>query len=154
MNIPDRIERTLVVPVSRQRVWDAITKPEHLAHWLGMVREMDFRVGGEIQFTWENERSPYPGTIETIEPLQRFAFRWSSYDIGHPELKLAPGPTTLVTFTLDEVAEGTRLTVVESGFASLPETIPAAQSQQDNQHGWQALLSGLRSYLEGQVEGS
>lgn len=151
MTIPDRIERIEVLPVSRERVWDAITKPEHLSHWLSMVRDMDFRVGGEINFTWENERSPYPGIIETIEPLHCFAFRWSSYAIGHPELKLAPTPSTRVSFTLEEIAEGTQLTLVESGFASLPEAIPAVQSSQDNQEGWQVILTGLRTYLQSQV---
>src|SRR5215469_3430481 len=96
MTIPDRIERTLVLPVPRERVWDAITKPEHLAHWLGMVSDLDFRVGGAMHFTWEHERSAYPGVIEVIEPLHRFAFRWSSYAIGHPALGLAPTATTLV----------------------------------------------------------
>ncbi len=63
MTIPDRIERIEVLPVSRERVWEAITKPEQLSQWLSMVRDMDFRVGGEIYFTWNNERSPYPGII-------------------------------------------------------------------------------------------
>lgn len=116
--IPDRIERIEVLPVSRERVWDAITKREQLSQWLSMVRDMDFRVGGEINFTWENERSPYPGIIEVIEPPHRFAFRWAAYAIGHPELKLAPTASTRVSFTLEEIAEGTQLTLVESGFAS------------------------------------
>lgn len=150
MTIPDRIERTLVLPISRERVWEAITQPEHLSHWLDMVSEMDFRVGGEIQFTWENKRSPYPGVIEVIEPLHRFAFRWSAYAIGHPELHLAATATTRVEFTLEEVAEGTQLTLIESGFASLPETIPGEQSRQDNQEGWNLLLTGLRTYLQSQ----
>src|SRR5229473_2939294 len=64
MTLPDQIERTLILPVPRERVWDAITKPEHLAHWLGMISDMDFRVGGAIHFTWENEPCPYPGMIE------------------------------------------------------------------------------------------
>jgi uncharacterized protein YndB with AHSA1/START domain len=148
MTLPDRIERTLVLPVSRQRVWGAITKPEHLAHWLGMVSEMDFRVGGAIHFTWENERSPYPGIIEVIEPLHRFAFRWSSYTIGRPKLRLASTATTLVEFILEELAEGTQLTLVESGFASLPQTIPVGEIYRDNQHGWQTLLAELRTYLQ------
>jgi hypothetical protein len=54
----------------------------------------------------------------------------------------------LVEFTLDEIAEGTRLTLVESGFASLSEGIQAAQADQDNQAGWQEGLSALRSYLQ------
>lgn len=149
--IPDRIERIEVLPVSRERVWDAITKPEQLSQWLSMVRDMDFRVGGEINFTWENERSPYPGIIEVIEPPHRFAFRWAAYAIGHPELKLAPTASTRVSFTLEEIAEGTQLTLVESGFASLPEAIPAVETHQDHQQGWQVILTGLRTYLQGQV---
>lgn len=148
MTLADRIQRVEILPVSRERVWDAITKPEQLSQWFGLVRDMDFRVGGEINFTWEQERSPYPGSIEVIEPPHRFAFRWNSYAIGHPELGLAPSPTTLVEFTLDEIAEGTRLTLVESGFASLAEVIQAAQADQDNQAGWQEGLSALRSYLQ------
>ena len=154
MSISDRIERIEVLPVSRERVWDAITKPEHLSHWLSMVRDMDFRVGGAIHFTWDNELSPYTGLIEAIEPSHRFAFRWSSYAIGHPELKLPSTASTLVEFTLEEVAEGTRLTLVESGFASLPEAIPAMQSYQDNQEGWQAILTGLHTYVQSHVKAS
>jgi uncharacterized protein YndB with AHSA1/START domain len=98
MTLADRIQRVEILPVSRERVWDAITKPEQLSQWFGIVRDMDFRVGGEINFTWEQERSPYPGIIEVIEPPHRFAFRWNSYAIGHPELGLAPSPTTVVEF--------------------------------------------------------
>ena len=153
MTLSDRIERTLVLPVPRQRVWDAITKPEQLAHWLGLVSDMDFRVGGAIHFTsWENERCPYPGIIEVIEPEHRFAFRWPTYAIGHPKLMLATAPSTLVEFTLEERADQTQLTLVESGFASLPQTIPAGEAYQENQHGWQVVLTELHAYLQSQVE--
>jgi len=151
LSIPDRIERIEVLPVARERVWDAITKPEQLSQWLSMVRDMDFRVGGEINFTWDNERSSYPGVIEVIEPVHRFAFRWYSHAIGHPELKLAPATGTLVEFTLEDIAEGTQLTLVESGFASLPDAVVAGQSYQDNQEGWNALLTGLRAFLQEKV---
>ena len=64
MTLSDRIERTMLLPVPRERVWDAVTKPEQFARWFGVVSAMDFRVGGAIQFTWENEPCPYPGVIE------------------------------------------------------------------------------------------
>ena len=152
MTLSDRIERTLVLPVPRQRVWDAITKLEHLAHWFGEVSDMDFRVGGAIHFIRENEPCPYPGMIEAIEPEHRFAFRWPSYAVGHPKLMLATAPSTLVEITLEERAEGTQLTLVESGFASLPQTIPAEEAYQENQHGWQEVLTELHAYLQSQVE--
>jgi uncharacterized protein YndB with AHSA1/START domain len=152
MTLPDRIERKLILPVPRERVWDAITKPEHLTHWLGMVSDMDFRVGGAIHFTWENERSPYAGRIEVIEPAHRFAFRWPSYAVGHPKVTFATVPSTLVEITLEERAEGTQLTLVESGFASLPQPIPSREVYQDHQQGWQALLTELRTYVQSQME--
>jgi uncharacterized protein YndB with AHSA1/START domain len=151
LTILDRIERIEVFPVARQRVWDAITKPEQFSQWFGVVRDMDFRVGGKINFTWEDELSPYPATIEAIEPYRFFAFRWHSYALGHPELQLAPTSGTLVEFTLADIAEGTQLTLIESGFASLTETIQATQAYQDNNGGWQECMTGLRTYLQGQI---
>ncbi len=152
MTLSDRIERTMVLPAPRQRVWEAITKPEQLAHWFGVVSDMDFRVGGAIHFTWKNEPCPYTGRIEVIEEPHRFAFRWPSYAVGHPNVTFATAPSTLVEITLEDQAEGTQLTLVESGFASLPQPIPPGEAYQDNQRGWQACLSALHAYLQSQVE--
>ena len=150
MTLSDRIERTMLLPVSRERVWNAVTKPEQLAHWFGVISDMDFRVGGAIQFTWDNERCPYPGVIETIEPEQRFSFRWPSYAVSHPNVTFASTPSTLVEITLEEGAEGTLLTLVESGFASLPQPIPVEEADNNNNDGWQECLNGLRDYLQSQ----
>jgi uncharacterized protein YndB with AHSA1/START domain len=150
MTLTDRIERTMVLPAPRQRVWEAITKPEQLAHWFGVVSDMDFRVGGAIQLRWENKPCPYSGTIEVIEPTQRFAFRWPSYAIAHPEITFDIVPSTRVEITLEEQAEGTLLTLVESGFASQPQSVPAEELYRGNQDGWQECLNGLRAYLQSQ----
>ncbi|HEY4384155.1 MAG TPA: SRPBCC family protein [Ktedonobacteraceae bacterium] len=150
MTFSDRIERTILLPVPRERVWDAVTKPEQFARWFGVVSGMDFRVGGAIQLSWENKPCPYPGTIEVIEPIQRFAFRWPSYAIGHPEITFDIVPSTLVEITLEEQAEGTLLTLVESGFASQPQPVPAEELYRGNQDGWQECLNGLRAYLQSQ----
>lgn len=150
MTLSDRIERTMLLPVPRERVWDAVTKPEQLARWFGVVSDMEFRVGGAIHFIWEDEPCPYSGRIEVIEPEQRFAFRWPSYAVSHPKLTFASAPNTLVEITLEERAEGTLLTLVESGFASLPEPIPAEEAYRDNKDGWHECLNGLRAYLQSQ----
>ncbi|QBD81019.1 ATPase [Ktedonosporobacter rubrisoli] len=150
MTLSDRIERTMLLPVPRERVWDAVTKPEQLARWFGVVRAMDFRVGGAIQLSWENKPCPYPGVIEAIEPVRRFAFRWPSYAVAHPEITFDIVPSTLVDITLEEHAEGTLLTLVESGFASQPLAVPAEELYRGNQDGWQECLNGLRAYLQHQ----
>ncbi len=88
---------------------------------------MDFRVGGAIQLSWKNKPCPYPGMIEVIEKPQRFAFRWPSYAISHPEITFDIVPSTLVDITLEERADQTLLTLVESGFASQPQPVPAEE---------------------------
>lgn len=87
-----------------------------------------------------------------IEEPHRFAFRWPSYAVGHPKVTFATAPSTLVEITLEDRAEGTQLTLVESGFASLPQPIPAREAYKDNQQGWQACLSALHAYLQSQME--
>ncbi len=37
MALPDRTERTMLLLVPRERVWEAITKPEQLARWFGVL---------------------------------------------------------------------------------------------------------------------
>src|SRR5258707_11582096 len=123
MTLSDRIERTMVLPAPRQRVWEAITKPEQLAHWFGVVSDMDFRVGGAIHFTWKNEPCPYTGRIEVIEEPHRFAFRWPSYAVGHPKVRFATAPSKLGEITLKARADETWLALVFSGFSRGPRPV-------------------------------
>lgn len=53
---------------------------------------------------------------------------------------------TLVTFELAEVPEGTRLTIVESGFEAIPLE-QRAKAFSDNDGGWDAQLSLIAKYL-------
>ncbi|HEX6084783.1 MAG TPA: SRPBCC family protein, partial [Thermoanaerobaculia bacterium] len=69
----------------------------------------------------------YPGyehvvmEIEVVEVVagQRFVYRWHPYAVD-PQVDYSSEPTTLVTFSLEDAAEGTLLTVVESGFDAIP----------------------------------
>jgi hypothetical protein len=56
-----------------------------------------------------------------------------------------------VSFRPEETTDGsgTRVTLVESGFASLPDQIEQ-QSQAGNDEGWAGELRELKEYLEGQ----
>jgi uncharacterized protein YndB with AHSA1/START domain len=74
--------------------------------------------------------------IEAVEPTHRFAFRWQA-DPGEM-------PMTLVEFTLEPHPTGTRLRVVESGFASLP---PERRTREGHVEGWQHELGDLAEYL-------
>ena len=140
-NVPDFIERELILPAPPSRVWTALTREEELSAWFGTQATIDLRPGGEVVFTWDGSTGPRGtnrGVIEVVEPPSRFAFRWqSSPDTTH---------MTRVEFNLEPHPQGTRLYLVESGFASLPPELRRARHQ-SNTEGWQRELGELAEYL-------
>lgn len=125
------------MPVPPERVWTALTREDQLGAWFGTSATIDLRPGGEVVFIWDGSTGPRGvsrGVIETVEPTHRLAFRWQA-NPGH-------APMTRVEFTLEAHVEGTRLLVVESGFASLP---PDWRTRERHVQGWQRELSELTS---------
>jgi uncharacterized protein YndB with AHSA1/START domain len=146
-DVPDAIERELVLPVPPPRVWAALTEPDGLSAWFGTRAIVDLKPGGSLAFIWESEgeRFTWRGQVEAVEPPHRFAFRWQSFR-GYEDESLSDSPTTRVEFTLEAHPEGTRLRVVESGFASLPAEFRRT-SFEGNTRGWQNELGELAAYL-------
>ena len=140
MEVPDSIERELILPAPPARVWAALTQPDQLSLWFGTRATLDLRPGGEVIFTWDHPTGPHTnrGVIEALEPPKRFAFRWQS----NPDLL----PMTLVEFVLEPHPEGTHLRLVESGFASLPPEL-RGRSHESNTRGWHLFLAQLGEYL-------
>jgi uncharacterized protein YndB with AHSA1/START domain len=138
MEASDTIERTMTFHLPREDVWEAITQQESISKWFGVEAEVDLTPGGEAVFRWGEIE--VRATVDAVEPPSRFSYRWE------PSNMQKGGPTTLVEFMLEEIDGGTRLTLVESGFASLP-----AESRQENEYGWDEELSHLREYLEARV---
>ncbi len=144
MNIPDEIRREMRFTLPIQRVWKAISTPEGLSHWFSDRVEMDPQPGGEINFDWE-EYGKVQGKVEALEPPHRFTFRWGA----HGSSRTGPFTSensTLVTFFLEEDAQGTRLIVHETGFAGL-ETDLQEDAWRENDRGWTVELGELQEYL-------
>ena len=57
-------------------------------------------------------------------------------------------PTTLVVFELDEVDDGTLLTVVESGFDGIPLS-RRADMYRGHEEGWTQQMEAIKRYIEG-----
>lgn len=143
----DQITQTLDFPFGPERVWRAVTEPEELSKWFGDEIIMEPEVGSEVVFIWE-EHGRSTGRIEAYEPIHTFAFRWRAHGIAEDE-PLADDNSTLVTFTLTPSGTGTRLEVVETGFANLPPEI-RAKAYRENDRGWQVELEELTAYLKRQ----
>ncbi len=114
----ESVTREIVLPLEREEAWRIVTEPDHLREWLADDVEIELTEGGQIELGWDGGGRRV-GTVETVEEGERLVFRW------HPE---EPGPMhveTTVEIGLDEVPDGTRVTVVETGF----EAVPAASAR-------------------------
>jgi uncharacterized protein YndB with AHSA1/START domain len=167
----DRIEKrvTLRAPVSR--VWQAIADAREFGRWFGFTLEGDFAPGKRMTGTFDGaldeaaivehqkrlglrpskvklpaERAVFC-TVERIEPERYFSFRWVPYGID-AEADPDSEPTTLVEFRLEPVAEGTLLTIMESGF----DRVPAHRRERAfrmNEGGWAGQAENLKKHVEG-----
>jgi uncharacterized protein YndB with AHSA1/START domain len=141
MGFPDRIERTLEVAHPPTTVWAALTTAEGLASWFGNDATIDLRPGGAARMTWDNGYA-VDMRVERVEEPRVFGYTWQIYGLPKDDPR-----RTYVEFTLEPVGDGTRLTVVETGFAQLPED-SYGEAYDGNTKGWASELGELVSYLD------
>lgn len=118
----DRIEKQIDIKAPVARVWRAIADYREFGTWFRVAMEGPFVAGKEAR-----GRITYPGkehlmmtvAVQRIEPERLLSFTWHPYAID-PNTDYSAEPSTLVEFILQPAADGTRLTVVESGFDALP----------------------------------
>ena len=137
----DEIRRELVVEAPIEQVWEALTNAEHLSKWFGDSAEVDLRPDGRARFGWSEFNDSSEAIVEVVDRPSRFSFRWEAL----PDTPVEQA-STLVEFSLESVGEGTRLILVESGFAALPEDAYDHRFE-ENSSGWTAELKDLSVYL-------
>jgi len=141
VGFPDRIERTIEVAHPPAKVWAALTTAEGLGTWFGNAATIDLRPGGEAQMTWTGgEKASL--RIERVEEPTVFGFTWGIHGLPDDDPR-----RTYVEFTLAPAGSGTRLAVVESGFAQLPEDTHR-KAFEGNTDGWASELGELVEYLD------
>ncbi len=141
MGFPDRIERTVELAHPPATVWTALTTADGLAAWFGDEATIDLRPGGAAWMRFGTEASAHM-RVERIEEPRVFGFTWHIYGLpdGDPR-------RTYVEFTLEPAGAGTRLTVVETGFAQLSGS-EYETAYGGNTKGWAHELGELASYLD------
>ena len=144
----DRIEKQITLDAPRSRVWRALTEVKEFNAWFGVSLATPFSPGAEVSGQInipKYEHVTMTIWIETMEPPRFFSFRWHPYAI-EPGVDYSAEPTTLVSFTLEDVGTSTRLTIVESGFDSIPES-RRAKAFGMNSNGWNGQAENLRKFL-------
>ena len=141
MAFPDRIERTVEIAHPPAKVWAALTTAEGLGAWFGNKAEIDLRPGGSARMSWDGEFNAEM-RVERVEEHRVFGYTWHIYGLPEDDPR-----RTYVEFTLEPAGAGTRLTVVESGFAQLPEDAHR-KAYDGNTQGWASELGELAAYLD------
>jgi uncharacterized protein YndB with AHSA1/START domain len=141
MGFPNQIERTVDIEHPPASVWAALTTAEGLGTWFGNTATIDLRPGGAAQMTWTSGEKASM-RIERVEEPVVFAFTWGINGLPDDDPR-----RTYVEFTLSPTDNGTRLTVVESGFAQLPDDA-YRKAFDGNTEGWASELGELVEYLD------
>jgi uncharacterized protein YndB with AHSA1/START domain len=119
----DRIVKTVELKAPIARVWRALSDHREFGQWFRVKLDGPFRPGARStgQMTYPGyEHYPWLAVVERMEPERLLSFRWHDYD-EQSGMEISKQPTTLVEFRLEPIAQGTRLTIIESGFESLPD---------------------------------
>lgn len=136
----------LHAPVAR--VWRALTDHNEFGTWFRVALDGPFETGKVTR-----GRMTYPGyegmlwesLTEQMDHERRFSFFWPSEDrdgaIDDPEV-----PKMRVEFRLEPTAGGTRLTITESGFASVPDP-RRLEVLRDNTAGWDEQAENIAAYV-------
>jgi uncharacterized protein YndB with AHSA1/START domain len=131
----DRVEHSFVVAVAVERAWQAFTDGAERSRWEAPEYAIDPRPGGKLRWRippWD----PVDGEVLEVEPRRRL--------VATEGAGVVDG-TTRVTVTFESVPDGTRITVVQSGFG----TGAGWRDQlEGHREGWLRSLRDLVLYLE------
>lgn len=145
-----KLEITHVIKASRQRVFDAWTRPETIRLWFNpgtftmIDAEIDAREGGEYRFKMNggcgedgqpdlSQTSSVTGRYVRVEPYDLLAFTWKrSRD---------PEEESLVTIELQDVEGGTEMKLTHERFLT-------ADSRDRHFNGWSSVVPKLAEFFE------
>ncbi|MET0694966.1 MAG: SRPBCC domain-containing protein [Propionibacteriaceae bacterium] len=130
---------------SPKEVWEAWIDPDEAAQWWhprGATTpresvEIDARVGGRYTYTMVDDttgqRVVTGGVYREVEPYERLAFTWGEPD-GDPD------DSPLITISLEQLDEGTRMTFDLRG-------IDGTRGDGSFYDGWESALDSLGDHV-------
>jgi uncharacterized protein YndB with AHSA1/START domain len=135
-----RLVNQIIIKAPRERVWDAITKPEFTSrYYYGCALKTDLSEGSEFTYHMPNGSPIVDGKVVLADAPARLVH---TYHSNWPPMN-EDGPTR-VTWELQEMPGGvTKVTVVHEDFDGETATYKGLQGG-----GWTWILSNMKSVLE------
>jgi uncharacterized protein YndB with AHSA1/START domain len=141
------VRRTIRIAAPPDAVWRAITEPELISQWFGAATLEPLAVGARGTLSWPDFGTA-PVRIEALDAPNSITYRWSDGARTEDAPDLDDAHSTVFTFTLEALAVGTQLTVVETGFEN---TTDPTGNLEDHRGGWDFELDELVELLEGRA---
>jgi uncharacterized protein YndB with AHSA1/START domain len=148
--VQDTIEKTIDLKAPPARVWRALTDHEEFGAWFRVALDGPFVVGAmnHGHITLEGyEHLVWESRVDEMVPERCFALTWVPY--SDPPAAFDEGIHTHMVFTLEPLGTGTRLTLVESGFASLPDDDRWRDAYRMNDSGWSEQIHNIARHVGG-----
>ncbi|MFS0895033.1 SRPBCC domain-containing protein [Microbacterium sp. 179-I 3D3 NHS] len=144
------VRRSIRIAAPVAKVWRAVSEPEQISRWFGRAELDGTGAGATGRMTFPDDDA-IPLRVEEHDEPHRIAFRWGNDDAAgfrRPVLDVAT--STVFTFTLEPIDDGTLLTVVETGFERTSAPLANLESHRT---GWDAELDKLVAFVERAVGG-
>ena len=129
-------------PVNARRVWEAITDPIHMSQWyFEPIESFEPVVGFETEFTIHVEGVDYvhQWRVLDVNPGQSVAYRFDFEGVDGD---------VVVRWELSPTEAGTTLTLIETGWETLPQDNPLF-TKEAAVAGWTYLLKeSLKKFLD------
>jgi len=128
-----------VIAAPPERVWEGLTTAEFTEqYWHATRVRSDFTAGATIEFLNPDDSVGVAGEIVTAERPKELSYTWRF--LRNPDA--ADDPASLVTFRLEAIRAGTRLTVIHDRLADGSATATMVA------FGWPHVIAGLKTLLE------
>jgi uncharacterized protein YndB with AHSA1/START domain len=136
--VENRIEKKIELKAPLSRVWRALTDYREFGEWFRVKLDGPF-VPGQVSsghITWPGyEHLKWEAVVQEMEPEQYFAYTWHPYAVD---------PS--VDYSTETTADGTLLTVTESGFEDVPSE-RRDEAFRKNEGGWAQQMKNIESYV-------
>ena len=145
----DRIEKSVELKAPLSRVWRALTDYREFGTWFRVQLDTPFAPGKTVrgQITHPGyEHLKWEMVVQKMEPERLFSFTWHPYAVD-PSQDYSSEVPTLVEFTLEKIATGTLLRVVESGFDKLPDK-RRLEAFRMNERGWSEQMTNFARHVD------
>ncbi len=145
---PNKIEKSIEINVDISRVWKAISDYREFGKWFQVSLDQPFEEGKPSTGKMTHpgvEGEAWLADIVSVKPESYLSMTWNLYD-PNSELLSGETPTTLVEFILEETSNGTKLTIIESGFAAIADPL-GMDAMRRNTEGWDMQINNIIEYV-------